>query len=98
MLEIVWIILIGAVVGALAKFLMPGPSDLRYHWVVAGLGELDETEMRELVVDAWTMVVPTRVAADHLGEPAPPARVRGGSRPSGASAGGSRRAGPRPRR
>jgi uncharacterized membrane protein YeaQ/YmgE (transglycosylase-associated protein family) len=26
MLEIVWIILIGAVVGALAKFLMPGPD------------------------------------------------------------------------
>jgi len=26
MLEIVWIILIGAVVGALAKFIMPGPD------------------------------------------------------------------------
>jgi uncharacterized membrane protein YeaQ/YmgE (transglycosylase-associated protein family) len=26
MLEIIWIILIGAVVGALAKFLMPGPD------------------------------------------------------------------------
>ena len=26
MLELIWIILIGAVVGALAKFLMPGPD------------------------------------------------------------------------
>lgn len=45
------------------KFLMPGTSDLRYHWVEVRLTELDEAEMRELVVDAWRMVVPKRVAA-----------------------------------
>jgi len=51
------------------KFLMPGTSDLRYNWVVARLDRLDETEMRELVVDAWRMCVPKRVAADYLGDP-----------------------------
>ena len=32
----------------------------------AYLAELDVTEMRELVSDAWLMVVPKRVGADHL--------------------------------
>jgi hypothetical protein len=42
---------------------MPDPSDLRYHWVVVRLEAIDRTEMRELVLDAWRMVVPKRVAA-----------------------------------
>jgi hypothetical protein len=50
-----------------AKFLMPEPSDLRYNWVVVRLGALEVDEMRELVLDAWRMVVPKKVAADHLG-------------------------------
>ena len=45
------------------KFHMPAASDERYNWVRAWLGALDEAEMRELVVDAWRMVVPKRVAA-----------------------------------
>jgi hypothetical protein len=45
------------------KFLMPVPSDERYNWVRARLAELGETEMRELVVDAWAMCVPKGVAA-----------------------------------
>ena len=48
------------------KFLLPKPSDLRYNWVVVRLGAIDDDEMRELVVDAWRMVVPKRVAAAHL--------------------------------
>jgi hypothetical protein len=44
------------------KFRMPGTSDLRYNWAVVRLAAIDETEMRELVVDAWAMVVPKRVA------------------------------------
>jgi hypothetical protein len=47
------------------KFLMPGRSDLRYNWVVARLDALDEEELREIVLDAWRMVVPKRVAADY---------------------------------
>ena len=49
------------------KFLMPGKGDLRYHWVEVRLDAIDEAEMRELVLDAWRMVVPKRVAAEHLG-------------------------------
>lgn len=45
------------------KFLMPRASDLRYHWVVVRLAAIDEVEMREIVLDAWRMVVPRRVAA-----------------------------------
>lgn len=50
------------------KFLPPEKSDERYHWVRARLAALDEPELRELVVDAWRMVVPKRVAADHDAE------------------------------
>jgi hypothetical protein len=50
------------------KFLMPRPSDLRYNWVVVRLAAIDEKEMREIVTEAWRMVVPKGVAAEHLGE------------------------------
>ena len=49
------------------KFLMPGQSDMRYNWAVVRLDAIDDREMRELVIDAWRIVVPKRVAADHLG-------------------------------
>ena len=45
------------------KFLMPTGGDLRWNWVVARVDALDAEEMRELVLDAWRMVVPKRVAA-----------------------------------
>jgi hypothetical protein len=48
------------------KFMMPIPSDMRYNWVVVRLGAIDDDEMGELVLDAWRMVVPKRVAAAHL--------------------------------
>jgi len=48
------------------KFFMPIPSDMRYQWVQVWLDAIDLTEMRELVVDAWRMVVPKRVAAEYL--------------------------------
>lgn len=50
------------------KFLMPKPADQRYNWVVVRLGAIDHAEMRELVLDAWRMVVPKGVAAAHLGD------------------------------
>jgi len=50
------------------KFLMPGRGDLRYHWVECRLAALDETEMRELVLDAWRMCVPKKVAAEYDSE------------------------------
>jgi hypothetical protein len=48
------------------KFFMPIASDLRYNWVRVWLDAIDTAEMRELVVDAWHMVVPKRTAADYL--------------------------------
>jgi len=48
------------------KFLMPRPTDLRYNWVHARLSALSVEEMTELVVEAWRMCVPKRVAAEHL--------------------------------
>ena len=53
------------------RFLMPIPSDERYNWVQARLASLDLDELRELVEDAWRMVVPKRVAAEHLGDDLP---------------------------
>jgi hypothetical protein len=49
------------------KFMLPKPSDLRYSWVVVRLGAIDLAELREIVVEAWRMVVPRRVAAEYLG-------------------------------
>ena len=49
------------------KFVRPRPSDLRYNWLEVRLAALDHAEMREIVLDAWRMVVPRRVAVAHLG-------------------------------
>src|SRR5436305_5887264 len=43
------------------KFMMPEPSDLRYHWAVVRLAAIDQEELREIIVDAWRMVVPKSV-------------------------------------
>jgi hypothetical protein len=50
------------------KFLMPPARDLRYHWVMVRMAAIDDAEMREIVLEAWRMVVPKRVAAEHLGD------------------------------
>lgn len=48
--------------GSPDKFMQPTKGDLRYNWVLARLASLDKREMEELVVDAWRMVVPKRLA------------------------------------
>lgn len=53
------------------KFLMPGKADLRYNWVEVRLAEIEEPEMRELVLDAWCMVVPKSVARAYFGPTSP---------------------------
>ncbi len=45
------------------KFLLPRPSDMRYRWACVRLAALDADELRELLVDAWRMCVPKKVAA-----------------------------------
>ncbi len=42
-------------------FFLPAPSDLRLQWVEARMAALHPVEMRELVLDAWRMVVPHKV-------------------------------------
>ena len=45
------------------RFLRPRPSDLRFQWLVVRLDAIDEDELRELVFDAWRMVVPKKLAS-----------------------------------
>ena len=45
------------------KFLRPKPSDMRYQWLVVRLEAIDTEELRELVFDAWRMVVPKKLAS-----------------------------------
>ncbi len=58
------------------RFLIERPSDQRYNWVDARMAALTPDEARELITDAWRMVVPKRVAAAHLGQPPRPAPGR----------------------
>lgn len=61
------------VAGDPRKFQMPSESDLRFNWVHADLAALEPTEARELVVDAWRMVVPAKISrAYDLAHPAGP--------------------------
>ena len=48
------------------KFMMPLRSDERYNWVRARLPVLDDDELREILIDAWCMVVSKKAAASYL--------------------------------
>ena len=50
------------VAGEPHKFQMPSTSDMRFHWVHGVLAALEPAEARELVVDAWRMVVPQKLS------------------------------------
>jgi hypothetical protein len=49
------------------RFLLPSAGDLRYNWVLVRLATVEVDELRELLVDAWRMVVPKKVAAANDG-------------------------------
>jgi hypothetical protein len=52
------------------KFHLPSASDMRFNWVHADLAALEPAEARELVVDAWRMVVPKKLSVAYdLGHP-----------------------------
>ena len=51
------------VAGEPHKFLLPSAADMRYQWACVRMAAIDAPEMRELVEDAWSMVVPKGVAA-----------------------------------
>ena len=50
------------------KFQLPRQADMRFNWVCVRLDALDLDELRELVVDAWRMCVPKKVAAAYDAE------------------------------
>ena len=41
--------------------MLPRESDMRFNWVLVRMDAIDVEEMRELVLDAWRMVVPKKV-------------------------------------
>jgi hypothetical protein len=49
------------------KFMLPTRvSDLRFNWVCVRLDRIDVDEARDLVLDAWLMVVPKSVGREYL--------------------------------
>ena len=44
------------------RFLRPKPADMRFQWLVVRLDAIDHAEMTELVLDAWRMTVPKKLA------------------------------------
>lgn len=68
--------------GSPRKFRLPSDADMRFNWVHAELAALGPAEARELVVDAWRMVVPQKVSraydqANPAGPGAPPPAKKG---------------------
>jgi hypothetical protein len=49
-----------------AKFVMPTGVDLKYQWLHVRMDAIDLAEMRELVTDAWSIVVPRKVLDAYL--------------------------------
>lgn len=49
------------------KFFLPRPSEMRFRWVCVRLDAIDADELRELLIDAWRMCVPKKVAAAYEG-------------------------------
>ena len=47
------------------KFQLPGESDLRFNWAEVRLDAIEWEELRDLVIDAWSMVVPKYVSAPY---------------------------------
>ncbi len=50
------------------KFLQPRQTDLRFNWLEVRLAALDLEELREIVLDAWQLVVPQKVAKSYLND------------------------------
>jgi hypothetical protein len=45
------------------KFCLPRPSDMRFNWVHGRMAAIGQAEGRELIIEAWRMVVPKRLSA-----------------------------------
>jgi hypothetical protein len=49
-------------------FRPPDRADERFNWLQLELAAVDTAELAEIVLDAWRMVVPKRVAAEWLAD------------------------------
>ncbi|MFG1910944.1 MmcQ/YjbR family DNA-binding protein [Kribbella sp. NPDC048928] len=49
------------------KFLPPRPSDERFQWIELNLAAVDYDELRELILDAWSLCVPQKVRREYFG-------------------------------
>jgi hypothetical protein len=69
------------------KFMLPSQTDMEYNWAEVRLAALDYEEVRELVLEAWSMVVPKYVVEEYLRleEPSRADHCRSSVRPKGAS-------------
>jgi hypothetical protein len=56
------------VLGEPAKFMLPRQAEMRYNWLHCRLDTIDRAEMEELIIDAWAMCVPRKVANQYLAE------------------------------
>jgi hypothetical protein len=50
------------------KFFRPRPSDERFQWIQVRLDALEYDELRELILDAWSMCVPKKVRTEYFGK------------------------------
>lgn len=66
----------GLVTSEPEKFMLPRPSDLRYQWVAARMEALELDELRELIIEAWTMCVPKKLVAAYFAETDPQSQER----------------------
>ena len=48
------------------KFLPPSKSDERFQWIEVRLAAIEYDELRELVIDAWSLCVPKKVRTEFL--------------------------------
>jgi hypothetical protein len=48
------------------KFAMPTGVDLKYNWLLVRTTAIEPPEMRDLVLEAWSMVVPQRVIDEYV--------------------------------
>jgi len=48
------------------RYVLPSAGDLRYNWLELRMELFDRDELREIVLDAWQLVVPKTVAAAYF--------------------------------
>ena len=48
------------------RYVLPSAGDLRYNWLELRMESFERDELREIVLDAWQLVVPKTVAAAYF--------------------------------